>query len=116
MDFSKSFKWYPGQFWERSEPITPDELQKQISFMFTMKGFDGLYFKLKEPHCGMDCFQFRFDTDNGIYVSDGDMRFNNFMGNDILDSSADPVSFIVDYLIDNKLTQLILHHPDAATR
>jgi hypothetical protein len=112
MKFSKSFKFHP-EIWERSEPITADELQNQIEFMFTMKRLPGLFFKLKNPYYGMDCFQFSFDTDNGIYVKDGDMKFNNFMGDEILDSGIDSITFIIDYLIDNQLSFLILNHPDA---
>lgn len=117
MKFTEAFKFYGSketgysEFWERSEPVTPDELQNQIAFMFTMKRLPGLYFKVKEPRFEMDCFQLKFDNDNGIYVNDGDMKFNNFMGEEILDSAQDSVSFIVDYLIDNKLAHLILNHP-----
>src|SRR5690349_3208868 len=108
MKLSEAFKFKTPaiSFWERSNPVTPDELQEQIQFMFTMRRLPGLYFKLKEPYCTMDCFEFAFDTDNGIYVKDGDMRFNNFMGDEILDSGADPISFIADYLTDNNLSQL----------
>jgi len=102
------FKIYP-EGWEH--PFPPSKLLDAISFVFTMKGFDGLYFKLKEPcdyyGIGMDCFEFAFDTDNGMYIKDGDMRFNDFMGQQITDSGADAVGFIKEYLKQRGLSSLI---------
>lgn len=102
------FKIYHGG-WEH--PATPEELLGTISFVFTMKDFEGLYFKTKEPcdnyGIGMDCFQFAFDVDNGIYINDGDMKFNDFMGRQITDSGSDAVGFIRNYLIDHNLQNLI---------
>lgn len=106
---TQHFKIYPGG-WEH--PISPDNLLSAISFVFTMKGYKGLYFKLKEPipdlyNVGMDCFEFEFDADNGMYIKDGDMRFNDFMGKQITDSGADVVVFIKTYLINIGLDRLI---------
>lgn len=103
------FRIYPNE-WDH--PYEPKELLSKISFVFTMKGFPGLYFKLKEPcdsyGIGMDCFQFEFDRDNGLYIHDGDMRFNDFMGEQITDSGADVIAFIKQYMIDHNLSNLIL--------
>lgn len=108
-NLSHFFKIYPGG-WEH--PVSSDQLLDSISFVFTMQGFKGLFFKLKEPlpdnyGIGMDCFEFAFDTENGMYINDGDMRFNDFMGRQIKDSGADAVSFIREYLIDHNLEHLI---------
>lgn len=87
--------------------LTDENILEKISFVFTMKGFKGLYFKLKEPlpdsyGIGFNCFQFAFDSDNGIYIEDGSMRFNDFMGNDISDSGADTIKFIRDYIEEHR--------------
>ncbi len=104
------FRIYPVE-WDH--PYEPKELLSKISFVFTMKGFLGLYFKLKKPleddyGIGMDCFQFEFDRDNGMYIHDGDMKFNDFMGEQITDSGADVIGFIKRYLNDHGLSNLIL--------
>lgn len=104
---SEYFKVYPGT-WEH--PVKPEDLLQSISFVFVMKGFSGLYFKTKEPIddiVGMNCFEFAFDTDNGIYIKDGDMRFNDFMGEQITDSGADIVSFMREYMVENGFQNLI---------
>jgi len=106
---SDNFKIYPG--WDDEYSIPASEILDHISFVFTMEpAFFGLYFKLKEPmNEGMDCMQFAFDRDNGIYINDGDMRFNDFMGQVINDSGVDKVSFIKDYLIKNDLSHLMIN-------
>lgn len=92
--------------------ITPDNFLEKTAFLFTMKNFEGVYFKTKEPlpdnyGIGMDCFQLEFDTDNGIYLKDGDMRFNDFMGEQIKDSGVDAIEFIKSYLTERGLERLI---------
>lgn len=109
MTLQEHFKVF--KTWDHSQ-IKPENVLDLTSFFFTMKSFKGLYFKLKEqlpdPYgVGMNCFQLEFDTDNGISLKDGDMRFNDFMGNDITDSGVDSIGFIKKYLIDNDLNQLI---------
>lgn len=109
MKLSDHFKVARG-LWEH--PYPEDQLLNHISFAFTMKGFKGLYFKLKEPVNGMDCFQFEFETERGIFIEDGDMKFNDFIGEWIIDSGADVVSFIKDYIRkDPRIDDLILN-PD----
>lgn len=108
MNLYHHFKIYPSG-WEH--PIKAQFICEAISFVFTMKSFPGLYFRLKKPIdnvVGLDCFQFEFDSDNGVYIKDGDMRFNHFMGEDILDSSTNVVGFIKDYLIKQGHQNLIL--------
>lgn len=103
------FKLYPD--WS-DFPFTPDELLEKIAFVFTMEpAHFGLYFKLHEPipnTDGMDCFQFAFDNDNGIYINDGDMRFNDFMGQRINDSGVDKIQFIKQYMIKENLQKLFI--------
>lgn len=111
MKLSHHFKIAPH--WNYPDPFMPDDLLDKISFVFTMGNkFNGLYFKLKEPlkddGIGMDCFQFAFDNDNGLYVHDGDMRFNDFMGECIDDSGADIIGFMKRYIIDNKLEYVLI--------
>src|SRR5690242_14647992 len=96
-------------FWDHADPFTADELLSKISFAFTMEpAHYGLYFKINEPVSDMDCFQFAFDVDNGIYINDGDMRFNEFMGQRINDSGVEIIEFMKDYLRKENLQHLIL--------
>lgn len=108
MNLRDHFKIAPH--WDYPDPFMPDELLDKISFVFTMgRAFHGLYFKLKEPIGEeMDCFQFAFDMDNGIYVNDGDMRFNDFMGKLINDSGADIIPFMKQYMIERNLSHLFV--------
>ena len=106
---SDHFKVYPG-LWEH--PYNSDELLDNISFVFTMNGHNGLFLKLKQPlkddyGIGMDMFEFAFDRDNGIYIQDGDMRFNEFVGGRIRDSGVDVVPFIKTYLKNSGISDLI---------
>lgn len=97
-------------FWVHPDPFLPDELLDKISFVFTMEpAHFGLFFKIKEPILyGMDCFKFAFDVDNGIYINDGDMRFNDFMGQRINDSGVDIIHFMKEYMIKNNFQHLFL--------
>lgn len=100
---NKYFKIYPG--WQHQ--LTPDNIINLVSFVFTIEGHDGILFKTNETLAGMDCFEFAFDTDNGMYIKEGDMQFNHFIGDRIIDSSTDAISFIRNYLYKNGLSNLI---------
>jgi len=112
MTLKDYFKISP--YWNHPDPLLPEDLLDKIAFMFTMEpAHFGLYFKLKEPlpddyGIGMDCFQFAFDMDNGIYINDGDMRFNDFMGKRINDSGIDKIQFMKEYMIKENLQHLFL--------
>lgn len=80
-------------FWDFSLP--PDEFFSRVSFAFMLKPWPRrMYVKFKEPYFTMDCWEIRCDLDHGLYVNDGDMRFNDFMGEWITDSGADIEAFI----------------------
>lgn len=111
MKLSDYFKCKPD--WEHE--LNPDNVLDKIAFVFIMKNDPNanVYFKLKEPlqddhNCGMDCFQFEFDSDHGIYLHDGDMRFNDHMGDRIIDSSVNVIGFLRTHLISKSLSKLIL--------
>ena len=79
--------------------MSPEEFFNRVSFAFQMAWTkDRMFVKFKEPYYTMDCFELLCDLDHGVYPSEGDMRFNDFMGEQITDSGSDINKFIIDWI------------------
>lgn len=71
---------------------------ENMRFIFSLKGEHGRpYIVLKEPIETMDTFEITYCSDG--LDTNGCMRFNDYMGEQIENSSLDAISFIKEYLI-----------------
>lgn len=90
--------------------VTIDEMVAEAKFCFSWTGYKGLRPRvvLKQPICGVDCFEIGYDR-YGLIV-ESECVFSAIIGDAIIDSTKEICGFIESFLISEGASELFSNH------